>query len=194
MKKILSKGSSAIYSAIIKYGHSNFSLDILEYCVPNVLISKEQYYIDKLKPEYNILRTAGSSLGFKHSDTTKVKMSINNTGENNPRFGKKLSNDTKYKIKISTSGIRHYLFGKHHTYETRRKIAKSHKLSNKPYIMPKMRLETKLKLSLSSIGLKVKVFDKSNNLIHDFSSIRKAAKYFNVNSSTISRVLNKDMS
>ena len=32
-----------------------------------------------------------------------------------------------------------------------------------------------------------------NNLINEFSSIRKAAKYFCVYSSTIRRVLNKDM-
>lgn len=49
------KGSSAIYSAFLKYGYSNFSLDILEYCKPDELISREQYYIDVLKLEYNIL-------------------------------------------------------------------------------------------------------------------------------------------
>jgi len=50
------KGSIIIYRALLKYGHSNFKLDILEYCEPSVLIAREQYYIDFFKPEYNILK------------------------------------------------------------------------------------------------------------------------------------------
>jgi len=74
MKNKLSQGSSAIYGALLKYGYSNFSLDILEYCEPSLLISREQYYMDLIKPEYNILNMAGNRLGSKHSDTTKAKM------------------------------------------------------------------------------------------------------------------------
>jgi group I intron endonuclease len=48
------KGSIIIYRALLKYGYSNFSLDILEYCEKDVLIEREQYYIDLIKPEYNI--------------------------------------------------------------------------------------------------------------------------------------------
>jgi len=53
LKKI--KGSIIIYRAILKYGYSNFSIDILEYCEPALLKNREQYYIDLLKPEYNII-------------------------------------------------------------------------------------------------------------------------------------------
>lgn len=52
LKKV--KGSIIIYRALLKYGYSNFSLDILEYCEKDVLIEREQYYIDLIKPEYNI--------------------------------------------------------------------------------------------------------------------------------------------
>ena len=48
-------------------------LEILEYCDSKVLISREQKYLDLLKPEYNILDKAGSSLGFKHSESTIAK-------------------------------------------------------------------------------------------------------------------------
>lgn len=48
------KGSIIIYRALLKYGYSNFSLDILEYCEPDLLIKREQYYVDLFKPEYNI--------------------------------------------------------------------------------------------------------------------------------------------
>jgi len=54
------KGSIIIHRALLKYGHSNFSLDIIEYCEPNELISREQYYINLLKPEYNILKKTGT--------------------------------------------------------------------------------------------------------------------------------------
>jgi len=66
-------GSSAIYSALLKHGYSKFSLDIIEYCESNVLIKREQYYIDQLKPEYNICKKAGYTLGFRHSEATKAK-------------------------------------------------------------------------------------------------------------------------
>jgi group I intron endonuclease len=57
------KQSSIIYKSILKYGHSKFSLDILEYCESSLCIAREQYYLDLLKPEYNILKIAGSRLG-----------------------------------------------------------------------------------------------------------------------------------
>ena len=34
------------------------------WCEQSELITREQYYIDLLKPEYNILPAAGSLLGF----------------------------------------------------------------------------------------------------------------------------------
>jgi len=46
----IKRARSQIYSAILKYGYSNFSLEILEYVSLSELISKEQYYIDLLKP------------------------------------------------------------------------------------------------------------------------------------------------
>jgi group I intron endonuclease len=91
IKRKLNKGSSAIYSALLKYSHDNFSLDILEYCNPDTLIKREQYYIDQLKPEYNILQIAGNKLGFKHSEMTKAQMSINHKGINHPFFCKSLT-------------------------------------------------------------------------------------------------------
>jgi group I intron endonuclease len=60
-----------IYKALLKYGYAEFSLEILEYCSTDVLLKKEQYYFDKCKPEYNILKIAGSPLGYKHSEPAK---------------------------------------------------------------------------------------------------------------------------
>jgi group I intron endonuclease len=78
-------------NAILKYGYSKFSIEILEYCFPEKCIKREQYYIDLLNPEYNILKKAGSSFGHKHGEETRVKMSNAKRGENNSMFGKKHS-------------------------------------------------------------------------------------------------------
>lgn len=51
-----------------------------------------------MNPEYNILKKAGSPLGFKHREETITKMSISKTGEKNPMFGK--------------TGVQHPMFGK----------------------------------------------------------------------------------
>jgi group I intron endonuclease len=40
-----------------------------------VLIEREQYYIDTLNPEYNILKVAGSLFGYKHTIESLQKMS-----------------------------------------------------------------------------------------------------------------------
>jgi hypothetical protein len=54
----LANGRSIISSALLKYGYSNFSLHILKYCEAGLLTVREQYYIDLLNPDYNILRVA----------------------------------------------------------------------------------------------------------------------------------------
>jgi hypothetical protein len=54
--------SMVICRALLKHGYSHFTLEILEYCEPSCLIEREQYYLDLLNPEYNILKTAGSSV------------------------------------------------------------------------------------------------------------------------------------
>ena len=65
----------AIYLAISKYGLNNFTLEILEYCCKDATIEREQFYLDKLQPEYNLLKKAGSNYGFKHSLLSRKKMS-----------------------------------------------------------------------------------------------------------------------
>jgi len=40
--------------ALLKYGYSNFSLTILEYCDPKDCLVREKYYIDLIKPPYEV--------------------------------------------------------------------------------------------------------------------------------------------
>jgi excinuclease UvrABC nuclease subunit len=95
MNKKISLGQSAIYSALLKYGPSHFSLAVLEYCNRDILIKREQFYIDLLKPEYNLSKTAGGGrrFGFIVTEETRKKMSvsqkaIDRSGKNHPMFGK----------------------------------------------------------------------------------------------------------
>lgn len=77
---ITNRKDSVICRALLKYGYSKFSLEILEYCSPEIVIEREQYYIDLYKPEYNILKVAGSSLGRKTLEATKAKISAAKLG------------------------------------------------------------------------------------------------------------------
>lgn len=65
-----------IIRSLLKNGYSNFNLEILEYCDPENLIEREQYYIDFFKPEYNILKFAKSSKGYKHSENALKKLRV----------------------------------------------------------------------------------------------------------------------
>ena len=93
------RNSLIISRALIKYGYSNFSLEILEYCDEAELLIREQYYFDKLNPKYNILKVAGSSLNYNHTKETKAKISEALKGvyvkEKSPLFGKVHTKETK---------------------------------------------------------------------------------------------------
>lgn len=88
------RSNSIISNALLKYGYNNFSVDILEYCEPSSLIKREQYYIDTLKCEYNILRIAGSRLGSKHSQETLLKFKK-----------RRLSPEALINLKLAKKGI-----------------------------------------------------------------------------------------
>jgi NUMOD1 domain len=70
----LAKSNRLLERALLKYGFSNFSLEILEYCKEEDAVKREQYYMDKFKPDYNIVEVAGSTLGYKHTEESIKKM------------------------------------------------------------------------------------------------------------------------
>lgn len=123
--KHIHNSKSAISSALSKYGYSNFSLHILEYCYKDESIKKEQHYIELLKPEYNIFKKAGSSLGFKHSEKTlnlfREERKVSDTTKKNLSWAAKkriLTPEEKKKISI-------YRLGKRLPLETCNKISAS---------------------------------------------------------------------
>jgi group I intron endonuclease len=85
------KGNSAIINALLKYGYINFGIKILEFIEfepkfskserKSIILSKEQYFIDLIKPEYNINLRAGSKFGRVYSEEVKRKMSLAKKGK-----------------------------------------------------------------------------------------------------------------
>lgn len=70
----------AIYKSLLKHGYAKFRVEILEYCSTDKdnLLSREQFYLDNYNPEYNILKIAGSPLGYRHSEAAKARISLAN--------------------------------------------------------------------------------------------------------------------
>jgi group I intron endonuclease len=91
--------SPHLQNAWNKYGSEAFKFEILEICdgIKELLLEREQFYIDNMKPVYNISPTAGSSLGIKRSDETRTKLSESHRG-------KKLSDETKAKMSEAQKG------------------------------------------------------------------------------------------
>lgn len=130
---------SKIYNAIIHHGHSAFSLTIIEYLdltnlpkneIKNFIIGREQYYINFIKPGYNILKRAGSLLGFKHSPATILKFK-NRINANNSMFNKSHSDESK----LIMSQIK---IGKLRSLETKLKISLTNSI--KVFILSAYRL------------------------------------------------------
>lgn len=66
-----------------KNGERSFAVEVIEH-VENIslLIEREQFWIDALAPHYNIAPTAGSVLGFRHSEETKARWRQERKGKN----------------------------------------------------------------------------------------------------------------
>jgi hypothetical protein len=108
-----------ICKALLKEGYSGFRLEILEY-VPtnqennkNLLLEREQYFFDTLKPEYNILKIAGSSSGYVVSAKTKALLSLSAKGRifsSETRAQMATSSFYKHIVQISKEGAEPLIF------------------------------------------------------------------------------------
>ena len=99
-----------------KYDESDLLFIIVEICLPEFLIKREQYYLDNQYNYFNSNPTAGSRLGSKCSEDSKRKMREAKIGKPSKRKGIKVSEETLVKMRKPKSEIT---------------IAK-YKISNKP--------------------------------------------------------------
>lgn len=93
-----------------KYGEDKFIISLVENCEKENLINREQYYIDSLKPYYNICLVAGSTKGRVFTDLHKERLSKSLTGKIRTQEQK----ERQRQIKI----------GKIHTEKTKEKVSK----------------------------------------------------------------------
>lgn len=100
-----------------KHGEMSFTFEILEECREDLLIIREQFYIDTFKPEYNIAPNAGGTRGIRYSDEVKLRMKMardlagprfhsEETKERLSKYhtGLKHSEETKEKIRVARTG------------------------------------------------------------------------------------------
>lgn len=131
-----------LQNAVRKYGIGNFFFSILLYCDPFNLSLYEQMCIDNLKPEYNILtECVGTSLGYKHTEDARKKMSERWHETHQSRIGHKLSEETRQRMSEAQKKRAHNPMSE----ETRRKMSESRK-GKQAYIITE---ETKRKMSKS---------------------------------------------
>jgi len=149
-------GSPLFYRSVLKYSWLNFKFGVLEYIYfsnimsikerKEIILEKEQYYLNNINPSLNTCKIANSPLGVKRSIMFSINLSKARKGKNR-RSSVKINNT----IKIVTP-------------------------------------EARSKISLRNQGVSVKIFDKSKNLIHEFSTMSSAAKYLGVCTKTISMI------
>ncbi len=159
-----------LYNSINKYGPNNFVYLVLQYCdkLEEVCLGLEQHFLDFHKPQYNILKLAGSSQGFKHSPETIARLKISHAGKLHPRFNSKVSKEQK--ILTSLSLKKHFAEYGHHNK------------GKKGNLSPQYGIGGKITMMKSEYGEEV-----------SFPSINSARLHFRVRFSTISSNVNTNL-
>ena len=104
-----------------KHTKDNFIFYVIEFVdVKEKLIEREQYYIDNVKPEYNINLIANSSLGVKRSDETKEKVRQANLGLKHPDWRNKIKSEAQ-------GGDNHWTKTKEFSEESKNKMSEAQK-------------------------------------------------------------------
>lgn len=180
-----------LQNAYNKYGVGSVSVEILEFTKRElkVLVSREQYYMDILKPEYNILPKAHSCVGNVLSEETKKKISEANKGRKQTKehieksriakIGQKRSKEfCEYMSKIMT--------GRKYSEERIEKTAKHHRGK-----ILSQEIKDKIRMNYNG-DCHVKAISATNietNEIFRYISIAEAARQLNTYSASIGRVL-----
>jgi len=125
-----------------KHGEKSFEFYTLALCAreKKSLLALEQFYINLLRPEYNMAPAAGSRLGATHTKETRAKISAGNKGKKCTdatrakisawQKGRKrgpLSVEIKAKISRANKGNHGWNKGIHASEEQRAKMSKAQK-------------------------------------------------------------------
>ncbi len=158
----LNRNTRPVQHALLKYGHENFTLEILEYCPQSKLLEREQFYLDLLVPEYNILKNAYSLLGFKHSQETIEKLKTKMISPEHKEIlssvhkGKLVSLKTRNKLAVATASY-----------------------SQKNPLTPKALSNIKAK-TLAREGVSVSILNTQTNEVKEFTNQTEAGEFLGV--------------
>lgn len=101
-KHCLRKGNhhnKPMQNAWNKHGEDYFTFKKIIFCEKEDLIIYEQLAMDALKPKYNVLKIAGNSLGFKHTEESLKKMVASQN--NRERI---VSDETRKRLSVASKG------------------------------------------------------------------------------------------
>jgi len=173
LNRNLKKGNSAIINALLKYGNINFGIKILEFIEfepkfskserKSIILSKEQYFIDFIKPEYNINLTAGSNFGRVYSEEVKRKMSLAKKGKPGNKKNAILSDETRALFREKSGLIK----GITMLNENNEELAKFKSIQ----IASEVTGISRNRISRCARGIRSKIINKGNIFIFKFTTI-----------------------
>lgn len=165
-----------------KYGKDLFVFNLVEECLIEDLLIREQYYLDTLKPEFNICKKTSAPMeGRKHSEETKKKF------KNRKVWNKGIPRTEEEKNLMSIRKKEEFAKKSEEWYKKRSEIGK---LTSPKYWLGKKMPETaieKMKANAKKLWQKIKCLN--NGKI--YNNQLEAANDLKIKQGHISEVLNK---
>lgn len=163
--------SPYLQNAWNKYGEDVFKFEIIEtVSSKEILIAREQYYIDNSNSVYNVCKIAGSSLGVKRRPETIDRVRQANLGLKHPEWRNKIKSEAQ-------GGDNHRTKKKGFNDEAKKNMSEAHKrLRDNGYVSP--------------VSKGVIEIDINGNIVNEWTSLAKAGLYYNVKGMTIKNIIN----
>lgn len=206
-------GALMFYNTVLKQGWENFKFGILEYTdlsnienpiyKKDILLKREQYYLDIINPSLNTCKIAGSPLGIKHGITFSKNLSEARRGKKNKISKleiitpKQITSETILKLSSRSIGIKVKLFDNLNNlineFPTMASTAKYLGVSDRT-----IRRVLNTGISYDNYIYEFEIItahpvilvNKENNQTKEFYSIRALAKDIGVSSSSVSKYIN----
>lgn len=164
--------SKYLQNSYNKHSELFFKYYIIEECDEEQLIEKEQYWIDLLKPKYNLCLIAGKRSGYKHTEEFKKKLSEKNKGINHWTYKKDNPYSDEARLKMSLTWKNKYLNG--YINPTKNRIKSDKQIQS-------------IKDKNSKI---VYQYDKDMLFIRIWNSVKEASDDLKINFNSITNVAN----
>jgi len=192
-----SRSNIILQRAIKAHSLSNFKFVIFEFCDNDKLISREDFYLKTLGPEYNIMTEAGSSLNYEHTPEAKLLMS----GENHHSFNKPRSEEVREKI---SETMKDRSLSDSHRVNISESLKDKFTGENNPFFGQTHSEETKKAISLALSGekhynygnisknaKKIFIYSLDYKLLEECSSISKAADWLKTDRNSVRKNISK---